>query len=74
MSKDFLLMIDEKIEKISARIKGVYHLERNEVIRLIKTTKFYKVLTDEESKIADRDPEELFSIYQEEIETGHLIF
>ena len=74
MSKDFQLMIDEKIEKIVARIKEVYHLERNEAIRLIKTTKFYKVLTDEESKIADRDPEELFSIYQEEIETGHLIF
>lgn len=74
MSKDFQLMIDEKIEKIVARIKEVYHLERNEAIRLIKTTKFYKALTDEESKIADRDPEELFSIYQEEIETGHLIF
>ena len=74
MSKEFQLMIDEKIEKIAARIKEVYHLERNEAIRLIKTTKFYKALTDEESKIADRDPEELFSIYKEEIETGHLIF
>ena len=41
MSKDFQLMIDEKIEKIAARIKEVYHLERNEAIRLIKTTKFY---------------------------------
>ena len=74
MSKEFQTMIDEKLEKVINRINEVYHLERNEAIRLIKTTKFYKALTDEESKIADRDPEELFSIYQEEIETGHLIF
>ena len=74
MSKDFQLMIDEKIEKIAARIQEDYHLERNEAIRLIKSTMFDKALTDEKSKIAERDPEELFSIYQEEIETGHLIF
>ena len=73
MSKDFQLMIDEKIEKIAARIKEVYHLERNEALRLIKTTEFYKVLIDETTKFAERDPEELFSIYQEEIETGHFI-
>ena len=46
MSKDFQLMIDEKIEKIAARIKEVYHPERNEAIRLIKTTKLYKALTE----------------------------
>ena len=74
MSQEFQTMIDEKLDKVINRINEVYHLERNEAIRLIKTAKFYKALTDKESKIADRDPEELFSIYQEEIETGHLIF
>lgn len=74
MSKEFQLMIDEKIEKLAVRINEVYHLERAEAIRRIKSTAFYKALTDENTKIADRDPEELFSIYQEEIETGHLIF
>ena len=74
MSKDFQLMIDEKLEKVINRINEVYHLERNEALRVIKTTKFYTTLMDETTKIAERDPEELFSIYQEEIETGHLIF
>ena len=71
MSKENQLTIDEKIEKIAHRIKDVYHLERNEAIRHIKSTEFYKALTDKNSSIADRDTEELFSIYQEEIETGH---
>ena len=35
MSKDFQLMIDEKIEKIAARIKEVYHLERNDLTTTI---------------------------------------
>ena len=73
MSKKFQMMIDEKLEKVINRINEVYHLERNEALRLIKTTEFYKVLIDETTKFAERDPEELFSIYQEEIETGHFI-
>ena len=74
MSKEFQLMIDEKIGKLAVRINEVYHLERAEAIRRIKSTAFYKALIDENTKIADRDPEELFYIYQEEIETGHLKF
>lgn len=73
MSKEFQMMIDEKLEKVINRINKVYHLERNEALRLIKTTKFYTTLVDETTKFAERDPEELFSIYQEEIETGHFI-
>ena len=73
MSKEFQMMIDEKLEKVINRINEVYHLERNEALRVIKTTKFYTTLMDETTKIAERDPEELFSIYQEEIETGHFI-
>ena len=73
MSKEFQMMIDEKLEKVINRINEVYHLERNEALRVIKTTKFYTTLVDETTKIAERDPEELFSIYQEEIETGHFI-
>ena len=42
MSKEFQLMIDEKIEKIAARIKEVYHLERNEAIDLLKQPSFIK--------------------------------
>ena len=73
MSKEFQMMIDEKLEKVINRINEVYHLERNEALRVIKTTKFYTALVDETTKIAEREPEELFSIYQEEIETGHFI-
>ena len=40
MSKEFQLMIDEKIEKLAVRINEVYHLERAEAIRRIKSTAF----------------------------------
>jgi len=45
-----------------------------EAIRLFYASKLYKILEDEESKIWHFSPEMLFSLLEEELETGNITF
>ena len=46
-------------------------LEKAEAIRKLRSTSFFSELQKEENELWKRDIEELFSLYQDEIETGH---
>ena len=62
--------LDEIISALAIRINEVYHLEKAEAIRKLRSTSFFSVL-QEENELWKRDIEELFSLYQDEVETGH---
>ena len=62
--------LDEIIFALAIRINEVYHLEKAEAIRKLRSTSFFSVL-QEENELWKRDIEELFSLYQDEVETGH---
>ena len=62
--------LDETISALAIRINEVYHLEKAEAIRKLRSTSFFSELQKEENELWKRDIEELFSLYQEEIETG----
>ena len=63
--------IDEIISALAIRINKVYHLEKAEAIRKLRSTSFFSELQKEENELWKRDVEELFSLYQDEVETGH---
>jgi len=63
--------LDEIISALAIRINEVYHLEKAEAIRKLRSTSFFSELQKEENELLKRDVEELFSFYQDEVETGH---
>ena len=63
--------LDEIISALAIRINEVYHLETAEAIRKLRSTSFFSELQKEENELWKRDIEELFSLYQDEVETGH---
>ena len=63
--------LDEIISALAIRINEVYHLEKAEAIRKLRSTSFFSELQKEENELLKRDVEELFSLYQDEVETGH---
>ena len=63
--------LDEIISALAIRINEVYHLEKAEAIRKLRSTSFFSELQKEENELWKRDVEELFSLYQDEVETGH---
>ena len=63
--------LDEIISALAIRINKVYHLEKAEAIRKLRSTSFFSELQKEENELWKRDIEELFSLYQDEVETGH---
>lgn len=63
--------LDEIVSALAVRINEVYHLERAEAIRKLRSTSFFSELQNKENGLLERDIEELFSIYQDEVETGH---
>ena len=63
--------LDEIISALAIRINKVYHLEKAEAIRKLRSTSFFSELQKEENELWKRDVEELFSLYQDEVETGH---
>ena len=63
--------LDEIISALAIRINEVYHLEKAEAIRKLRSTTFFSELQKEENELWKRDIEELFSLYQDEVETGH---
>ncbi len=68
---DFQKSLDDIIQGLAIRINEVYHLENAEAIKKIRSTAFFVELQKEESDLRQREIEELFSMYQDEIETGH---
>ena len=63
--------LDEIISALAIRINEVYQLEKAEAIRKLRSTSFFSELQKEENELLKRDVEELFSLYQDEVETGH---
>ena len=63
--------LDEIISALAIRINEVYHLEKVEAIRKLRSTSFFSELQKEENELWKRGIEELFSLYQDEVETGH---
>ena len=63
--------LDEIISALAIRINEVYHLEKAEAIRKLRSTSFFSELQKEENELWKRDIEELFSLNKEKIETGH---
>ena len=63
--------LDEIISALAIRINEVCHLEKAEAIRKLRSTSFFSELQKEENELWKRDVEELFSLYQDEVETGH---
>ena len=63
--------LDEIISALAIRINEIYHLEKAEAIRNLRSTSFFSELQKEENELWKRDIEELFSFYQDEVETGH---
>ena len=63
--------LDEIISALAIRINEVYHLEKVEAIRKLRSTSFFSELQKEGNELWKRDIEELFSLYQDEVETGH---
>lgn len=63
--------LDEIISALAIRTNEVYHLEKDEAIRKLRSTSFFSELQKEENELLKRDVEELFSFYQDEVETGH---
>lgn len=45
-----------------------------EAVKLFYTSRLYEVLADEESKVWHFSPEMLYSLFEEEIETGKITF
>ena len=63
--------LDEIISALAIRINEVYHLEKAEAIRKLRSTSFFSELQKEENELLKRDVEELFSLYQDGVETEH---
>ena len=63
--------LDEIITELAEKINKVYHLEKDEAIKKLRSTSFFSKLTKEENELWKRNIDDLFSIYQDEIETGH---
>ena len=63
--------LDEIISAFAITINEVYHLEKADAIRKLRSTSFFSELQKEENQLWKRDIEELFSLYQDEVETGH---
>ena len=70
--KDFEVIFSSIITTLIEKIRSVYHLDENAAVRQLHRTKFYEYLRREDAKIQKRSIDELFDVYQTEVETGHL--
>ena len=68
---DFEKSLDVIIQALAIRINEVYHLDKSNAIRKLRSTSLFSMIENEETKLWQRDIESLFALYQDEIETGH---
>lgn len=68
---DFEKSLDDIIQALAIRINEVYHLDKSNAIRKLRSTSLFFMLENEKTKLWQRDIESLFALYQDEIETGH---
>lgn len=68
---DFEKSLDVIIQALAIRINEVYHLDKSNAIRKLRSTSLFSMIENEETKLWKRDIESLFALYQDEIETGH---
>lgn len=60
----------KQIDDLCLDIRRVYHLSSIDALQQLKSTHFYKYLSQETSGLWKQDSKVLFSIYQDEIEYG----
>jgi len=68
---DFEKSLDVIIQALAIRINEVYHLDKSNAVRKLRSTSLFSMIENEETKLWQRDIESLFALYQDEIETGH---
>lgn len=57
---------------IAERICAAYHLNEDDAIRSLYSSRLYDYLEDEHTKLWHYSANKLFDLYQQEVETGYI--
>lgn len=69
-NKEFQTMLPLLTAAIAERICAVYHLNEDDAIRSLYSSRLYDYLEDEHTKVWHYSVNKLFDLYQQEVETG----
>ena len=69
---DFEKSLDNIIQALAIRINEVYHLDKSNAVRKLRSTSLFSMLENEETKLWQYSTPMLYQMYRKSIETGEI--